>query len=237
MSYLVKLAEYEGPLDLLLYLVRRNHIDIADISIAQIVSEYLEMIRLMRALDLYVAGEFLVTASALLRIKTQALLPSHPEEPPDEKDPRAELARLLEEYQRVKQAAEVLAQREEDARRSFGRPTISPPDSPPLQDVSLFQLLGALQSVLARLPDTGALVIRPLRISTKQKMREVMAALKASEKVRFIDLLAQEQTRIEIIATFLAILELVRTLQIRLQQESLFDDIWVLRRDRYSEIT
>src|SRR5512139_1177110 len=179
MSYHVKLEIFEGPMDLLLHLIKKHELDIYDIPIAPITQQYLEYIDLMKSLDMEVAGEFLVMAATLTHIKSRMLLP--PAETPDEDDgtdPRTELIRRLLEYKRFKDAAASLEQREHDRSLLFTRETEMAPDLPPddqplLFDFHLFDLLAALRDVLAKTPDAG-IEITPEAVSITEKISHIL---------------------------------------------------------------
>ena len=159
MGYAIKLERFEGPLDLLLHLIQRDEVDIYDIPIANITRQYLEYIELMRMLDLEIAGEFLVMAATLMRIKAKMLLPTPPPGEEEEIDPRDELVQRLLEYRQFKEASATLKDREERRRLSYERGRVPDDEDTgplPLAPATLFHLLDALNRVLARLPLDGA---------------------------------------------------------------------------------
>ncbi len=226
-GYAVKLQIFEGPLDLLLHLIRLNEVDITDIPIARIGEQYLEYLQLLRELDLDVAGEYLLMAATLAWIKSRMLLPpdgsSEEEEGPD---PRAELVARLLEYQRFKGAAGTL-----DARPLLGRDVFEAqgPEPEPVPEseapiaVGLFQLVEALRGVLARARAAG--IVHEVSVETitvRERMIAVMDALGGAESIEFLELFRSAEgeppTRALIVATFLAVLELARLAAVRIYQ-------------------
>lgn len=225
MNYEVKLEVFEGPLDLLLHLIKRNEINIYDIPIALITQHYLEYIDLMKTLNLDIAGEFLVMAATLMQIKSKMLLP--PDETAEEEeveDPRAELVRRLLEYKKYKDAAEELEKREVFWREVFGRsekPQFEEgqeAEEPLMLDLNLFDLIDAFKKVLERTPKEEPLELRQEEVSVKDKMAIIMERLEGIESLTFDSLFDRDKNRVSLIATFLALLELVRLRLIRIQQ-------------------
>jgi segregation and condensation protein A len=219
----VKLEVFEGPLDLLLHLIRLNEVDIADIPIARISEQYLEYLDLMRELDIEIAGEYLLMAATLAHIKSQMLLPPAPEEePPEGPDPREELARRLAEYAALREAASQLA-----ARPRLGLDVFVPEPGDAAEregkgeiEVSLFGLLEALRRVLKELPEPSPHAVVLERVSVQSRMSYVMELLReAGGAISFEDLLrGSPLARHYLVVTFLAILELARLRTIRLYQ-------------------
>jgi segregation and condensation protein A len=237
-SLAVRLPIFEGPLDLLLHLIREAKIDIYDIPIAEITGQYLEMLALMEALDLAVAGEFLVMAATLMEIKSRMLLPRPPAPPPDEEegaDPRAELVQRLLEYEQYKQIAEQFRALEAEGRLRFTR--TPPPDeaeSVPLAELRPQDLLGALRRMLASFAEEGPPVasLQRERISLRLRMRELWGHLQDSpEPVSFRELFPRSPRprRLEVIVTFLAVLELLRLGRIRVFQSHPLADLVLSR--------
>ena len=225
MSYNIKLEIFEGPLDLLLHLIRKHEVDIYDIPISLITSQYLEYIELMKNLDMEIAGDFLVMASALTHIKSRMLLPppETPENEDDGVDPRAELIQRLLEYKRYKDAAESLEQREELWKKIHARPSEASPElpvdeeEPLLFDFHLFDLLTALKEVLERVPDQQ-FEITAETVSITEKISHILNRLEAVQSMLFSDLFEGSNTKPQVIATFLALLELVRTRVVKFMQ-------------------
>jgi segregation and condensation protein A len=239
-NYRVQLPAFEGPLDLLLHLIKKNELNIYDIPIALITHQYLEYLDLMKSFNLNIAGEFLVMAATLIHIKSKMLLPPEDqEEETEEEDPRADLVRRLLEYQRFKHAAEGLSWREEIWRDVFRRE--NPPADPAgeevvLSDVSLFDLMEALQAVLARVPKDKVLEIIPDEVSVRQRMSQMMERLEKVDGLIFEALFEGERTRAAVIVTFLALLELIRLQLANVQQIKIFEAIWISKAPETKEV-
>jgi segregation and condensation protein A len=220
----VQLEIFEGPLDLLLHLIKKNEVSITDIPIAAITEQYLATLELMQSLSLDLAGEFLVMAATLIHIKSRMLLPAGEDEAQDEEeggDPREELVRRLLEYQRFKEAAAELEQREILTRDVFVRSGASVEETPvpTFREASVFELLSALRRVLERLPQNDAHEVTLEKITVREKMTLVLDALRAQGEVLFETLFNEVKTRMEVVVTFLAMLELVKVRAIRIVQE------------------
>jgi len=234
MAYEIALPIFEGPLDLLLYLIRKNEVDIYDIPIALITRQYLEALEIMEALDLDVAGDFLTLAATLLRIKSRMLLPRLAEEG-EEEDPRRDLVLQLVEYRKFKEAARKMAQSEEKQRLLFNRPLIpvegdGGEELAPKGDVA--DLVAALQALLERIQDDRLYEIIGEDVSVEERMEHVLRLLdERREEVRFEELFAGARRRIVLVATFMAILELARLTKLAIRQEALFGEIWVRRQN------
>lgn len=225
MSTRVQLDIFEGPLDLLLHLIKKNEVSITDIPIAAITEQYLATLDLMQTLNLDVAGEFLVMAATLVHIKSRMLLPAGDEEDDEEEgvDPREELIRRLLEYQRFKDAADQLEQREILTRDVFARCTARAEEIGPsvFHEVSVFELVGALQRVLERLPKESVHEITLDKITVREKMTLLLDTLRASGRVLFDSLFGEAKTRMDVVVTFLAMLELVKVRALRIFQDEL----------------
>ena len=224
MSTRVQLEIFEGPLDLLLHLIKKNEVSITDIPIAAITEQYLATLEIMQSLNLDVAGEFLVMAATLVHIKSRMLLPpgdDNAEEDEEGNDPREELVRRLLEYQRFKDAAEQLGQREVLRRDVFTRSMIPTEDIPvpTLREVSVFELLTALRRVLERLPKDNVHEVTLDKITVREKMTFLLDTLRVRPNVLFESLFAEVRTRMEVVVTFLAMLELVKVRAIRIFQD------------------
>lgn len=230
MAYQVKLPVFEGPLDLLLHLIRGNQIDIYDIPIARITDEYFQVLTLLHELDLEVAGEFLVMAATLVYIKSRMLVPVEPSADGEavEEDPRTPLVDMLLEYERFRAAAETLAVREDRQRLFFfsGSPLEVPAGGGTLE-VSLFDLLAAFRDVLARVEDQGVLTLVPRPVTTAERMVAILDRVALGGSVAFDALFPPEAHRSLVIATFLALLELLRQGAVRVRQRVPFGDIVV----------
>ncbi len=219
----VQLEAYEGPLDLLLHLIKKNEVSITDIPISVITEQYLATLELMRNLNLDIAGEYLVMAATLIQIKSRELLPLEEgdEEEDDEGDTRDELIRRLLEYQRFKEAALELESRDVLHRDVFVRLSDNRQEmeSGEFERVSLFDLMSAFQRVLERLPEEGVHTITVEKISVQDKMNVLLDSLRHSTKLVFQSLFEGAVSKIELITTFLALLELIRIRAIRATQE------------------
>ncbi len=235
MSYHVKLEIFEGPMDLLLHLIKKHELDIYHIPISLITSQYLEYLELMQNLDIEVGGEFLLMASTLTHIKSRMLLPppENPESEEDGVDPRAELVQRLLEYKRFKDAALSLEQKEALWSQIYTRPAEAAPDVPSdeeplLIDFHLFDLLSALKDVMARVPD-AKFEITPETISITEKISHILQRLESVESLLFIDLFEGSTARIHVIATFLALLELIKTRVVKAVQVEHFGAIRLMK--------
>ena len=238
-AFRVALPNFEGPLDLLLHLIKEHRVDIFDIPIALIVEKYLDYLERMRELNLDIAGEFLVMASTLAHLKSRMLLPRQDAAPGDAAtevvveeagDPRAELVRRLLEYQKYKDSAEQLAKQDLLGRDVFTRNVPAeavpiPEEEVGLQEFSVLKLIEALDRVLERLtPKPQHEVVRE-RLSLSEATLRVVERLRGKEQVTFVSLFPEGSTRQEIVITFLAILEMVKRRLIRVFQEEPLKDI------------
>ncbi len=236
MSYKVKLEIFEGPLDLLLYLIKEEELNIYDIPITRITEQYLEYLNLMEMLDLDVAGEFLVMAATLMHIKSKMLLPPDPDGLETvEEDPRAELVRRLLEYKSFKEAANQLKGLESERSGIFARfgvePEIEDGDSP-FADVTLFQLITAFAKVLQGLPKDVFHEITADEFSVAEKVHEIFHHLAKQPKVYFSVLFRSARNKQEVITIFLALLELVRLKEVIAKQETQFGEIEIMRNEQ-----
>jgi segregation and condensation protein A len=219
----VQLEIFEGPLDLLLHLIKRNEVSITDIPIATITEQYLATLEVMQTFNLDVAGEFLVMAATLIHIKSRMLLPMADDEEDEEEgtDPRQELVRRLLEYQRYKDVADQLERRELLTRDVFVRSAAPAEEipAPGFREVSVFELLTALKRVLDRLPKDVVHEVMLEKITVREKMTLLLDQLRTQGKILFESLFAEVTIRMEVIVTFLAMLELVKVRAIRIFQE------------------
>lgn len=235
MSYQIKLEIFEGPMDLLLHLIKKHELDIYSIPIALITQQYLEYLELMKSLDMEIAGEFLVMASTLTHIKSKMMLPP-PENPEGDDggvDPQAELIRRLLEYKSYKEAAGSLEDKEETWSQVYTRPAETaaanvPDDEPLLFDFHLFDLLSALKDVMARAPE-ASFDITAESISITEKISEILSRLEATDSVLFADLFEGSATKPQVIGTFLALLELIKTRVVKAVQIEQFGAIRIMR--------
>ncbi len=242
-DYKVRLDVFEGPLDLLLYLIKKEEVDIYNIPIERITRQYLEYIHLMRMLDLNIAGEFLVMAATLMMIKSRMLLPAE-DRPPleeEEEDPRWELVQRLVEYKKFKDVAAELQKREQWQENVFalGREAMNPETDDTgltLQDVSLFDLIRAFNEVLQHAkPETIGEITGPL-YTVPDQMDLILEVLRQRREVRFMEFFQPGADRHEIICTFLAMLELIRLGQIHVTQTEPFGDIFLRASEEAVEV-
>lgn len=229
LNYAIKLDIFEGPLDLLLYLIKKNEIDIYNIPIALITEQYLQYLKMIKALNLDLAGEYLVMASTLIHIKSRLLLPP-PEEPEEEEeDPRAELVRQLLEHKTFKEIAENLVNRPLLERDVFTRAAALPEelekpasDEEELIEASVFELIEAFHRIISQLDKKELMEIDLEKLSLTDIINEVMERLSVTKSLTFDDLLNEKRDRRRIIYTFLALLELIKLRMIKAYQTSNF---------------
>jgi len=226
MTYDVHLEIFEGPFDLLLYLIRKNDLEISEIPIARITEEYLGYLEAMKTLNLEVAGEFLVMASTLMQIKARTLLPSSEEE--EDEGPLGELKAKLLEYQKFKEAARYLTFKENEFSQVYYRPAPVFEKDDFTLEVSLFDLVGSFREVLRELPDNVKEIVYK-EIPVEQKIREILDLFEGKEYLTVKDIFQAQSSRQALVVSFLAILELIRLKQIIARQSQLFDEIRVYR--------
>lgn len=233
MSYKVRLEIFEGPLDLLLHLIKEEELNVLDIPIVRITDQFLEYLNLMELMDLDISGDFLVMAATLMHIKSRMLLPPDPDTVDlEEEDPRAELVRRLLEYKSFKEASEKLRGYEEKRGDWFTRTGIEPDSDEietPIGEVTLFDLLTAFQRVLKAVPDTSAHEVNRDEFSVADKVHELYHRLAREPMVRFSTLFRSAKNRYEIITTFLAVLELIRLKEVIALQDAQFGEIEITR--------
>lgn len=224
----LELDIFEGPLDLLLYLVKKNEIDICDIPIRQITDQYMDYLQMMKMLDLNIAGEFLVMASTLLYIKSRMLLPEDGEELEDDiEDPRSQLVEQLLEYRRFKEAGSFLKQREVESRSYCRRSSPEIKDQPADLDLSIFDLLSSFSRVLKKIEDKTPEEIFCEEVSVDDKIDQLEKLLEKNGVIRFGTLFGQTDSKMQIIATFLALLELIKLGRVKVFQKHSKDDITI----------
>ncbi len=240
-AYKVKLESFEGPLDLLIHLIRKNEVNVYDIPISLITEQYLGYIELMQELNLDVAGEFLVMAATLIHLKSRTLLPRPDpaqEDGAPEEDPREALVRRLLEHQKYKAAAELLHERETLRGAQFMRPDARVADAAgdeyePELEVDLFSLLAAFRGVLERANRRPPMVLPPEQISIEDRIEQLLSRLSETEACGFEDLFSDgDGSRPFMIVTFLALLEMIRLKLIRVFQSGGFGPIRVYKRAR-----
>jgi len=236
----IRLQSFEGPLDLLVHLIRKNKVDVYDIPIALITRQYLDYLDVMQELNLDVASDFLVMAATLIHIKSKMLLP-RPEtaagDPGEEEDPRDALVRRLLEHQKFKAAAEMLHDKEALRSAQWGRPDsrveeIAGDDYEPEIEVDLFSLLSAFKQVLERARERPPVELPPEQISIETRIDQMLERLSETEACGFEDLFATDATRADMIVTFLAMLEMIRLKLIRVFQQGGVGAIRVYKREK-----
>jgi segregation and condensation protein A len=232
----ILLPLFEGPLDLLLYLIKRDKIDVHDIPIAPITRQYMDYLDLMRELNLDVAGEFMVMAATLIHIKSKLLVPIEPTEAQGEEDyvdPREELVRRLLEFQRYKEAAGILHQQAQIRAAQWTRPdTVLPrfdDAGEEMLEAGLYDLIAAFKELLDRRMTLIAHEIEAEGPPVEQRMDELLAMIREGESLEFLELFASLDTKGAMIVTFLALLELIRLKRVRVYQRGMFGPIRVFR--------
>jgi segregation and condensation protein A len=232
-SFHFKLPVFEGPLDLLLHLIKENKIDIYDIPIVEITGQYLVYIELLKDLNLEIAGEFLVMAATLIHIKSKMLLPPDEEESEEPAvDPRAELVRRLLEYQAYKDSSVHLRKREEVWKHIFSRPISDRHEheldpEPMLMEANVFDLLTAFKELLEKAPEQAFEITRET-LTVSDRINYIVGCLEDEDGIRFEDLFQDGLTRITLVVTFLALLEIVRLGLAKIYQEQSFGIIWIM---------
>ena len=236
MAYEISIENFEGPLDLLLHLIKKNEMDIYDIQVAEITGQYLAILDTMKHLNLDVAGEFLLMAATLLHIKSKFLLPQSfdDELDEDEVDPRAELVRRLLEYQKYKDAGNVLDLRPRLSREVFARKFHSPElaklaeqDEGEMLEVGVFELVEAFQRLLKETSDPAIHEVTAERISVADRVNAIMSLMSGRKNIGFNEIFEEKPERQMVIVTFLAMLELVRLRMVRLMQNDRCGNIWL----------
>ena len=236
MNYKIHLEKFEGPLDLLLYLIKKNDIDICDIPIAIITDQYMEYIEMMKMLDLDVVGDFLVMAASLMQIKSKMLLPPDPLSGPEQVDPRQELVDRLKEYEQFKLIAEQLKSKELHRQDLFGRLVdekklieIKEDAQEVLFEATLFDLINALSEALKHVPEKKDYQLSQEEYTVEGKIHELLHLLVETPHLSLMDLFRRATGKTEIIFTFIALLELTRLKEIVLMQHRQFEDIEIVR--------
>ncbi|WP_341806347.1 ScpA family protein [Pseudomaricurvus alcaniphilus] len=228
----VILEAFEGPLDLLLYLIRRQNIDILDINVSQITHQYVRYVELMEAMQFELAAEYLVMAAMLAEIKSRMLLPRSSEEVEDEEDPRAQLIRRLQEYERFKQAAEDIDQIPRLGREIHQANALAPDRNltRPDPEVDIRELLLALGEVLRRADMFESHHVEKEKLSTRERMAQVLDTLKGRQFVPFVSLFIVAEGRLGVVVTFLAVMELIKEQLVEIVQSESFGPIHVKAR-------
>lgn len=234
MSYRVQIQNFEGPLDLLLYLIKKNEVDIYDIPIAEITKQYLEYLEVIELFDLDLASYFVLMAATLIRVKAQMLLPK-PELEEEIEDPREELVQRLLEYQRYKAVAFDLADLEKNQRRFFPRSyfdfgfdeNLDGDEENSLRDISLFDLMAVFIEILKRIPPKSHYTVERMTVTIEDQSSFILDYLDKHENTLFTEMFAQMKERIMLIVTFVALLELVKNKRVQINQSKPFAEIWI----------
>jgi segregation and condensation protein A len=232
----IHVQEFEGPLDLLLYLIRRNKVDIHDIPIAPITRQYVEYLELMKELNLDVAGEFMVMAATLIHIKSKMLVPVDPTEAEgdeEQEDPREALVQRLLEFQRYKEAAGILHQQAQIRAATWTRPDTALPTlddaGEEMLEAGLFDLIAAFRELLERRKTLLAHQVEAEGKSIEQRIDELLTLIQEGQSLEFLELFRSLESKNEMIVTFLALLELIRLKRVKVYQRGLFGAIRVFR--------
>ncbi|MGI1678172.1 MAG: segregation/condensation protein A [Cellvibrionaceae bacterium] len=228
----VILEAFEGPLDLLLYLIRRQNLDILDINVAEITKQYVAYVEMMTAIQFELAAEYLVMAAMLAEIKSRMLLPRSKEEEEEEEDPRAQLIRRLQEYERFKQAAEDIEEMPRMGRDTF-QASAEPPEceiTRPEPDVDMKELLVILADVLKRADMFESHQVQQEKLSTRERMGQILDSLSGVNFVPFVSLFKAEEGRLGVVVSFLAIMELIKESLVEIVQSEAFGPIHVKAR-------
>ncbi len=239
-KYSVKVPVFEGPLDLLLHLIKENKLDIYDIPISVITKQYLEYIELMQELNLEIASEFLVIAATLIYIKSRMLLPQDETvESGEEEDPRAGLVQRLLEYQAFKEASGELRKREEVWTNAYTRPPLEIDKSAiesdlALFEINLFDLVGALKKILSKAPPEEVRITKET-LTVKDRISTIIERLESENTVRFDSIFEEDSSRVQIIVTFLALLEILRLGLGKVYQDKQFSTIWIMKQAEAAE--
>lgn len=226
------LEAFEGPLDLLLYLIKRQNIDILEINVADITEQYMSFVDIMEASQFELAGEYMVMAATLAEIKSRILLPRHTEEEPDEADPRLQLIRRLQEYERYKKAAEEIDEMPRMDRELYPASADLPEIERVIPDphVDLQAVLVALASVMRRVEMFEHHHIQRETLSTREKMSEILARISAQKFVPLVSLLVRDEGRLGVVVTFLALMELMKDSMVEIVQSESFGPIHIKAR-------
>ena len=237
MAYRIKLNNFEGPLDLLLFLIKKNEVDIYDIPIAEITAQYLEYVEIIKLLDLESAGEFILLAATLIRIKAKMLLP-RPQTDEEEEiiDPRLELVSRLLEYKRFKDLAVKFSDLEDKQSEAFSRgyyEEIEPGLEGGIdldEDVTLFSLISAFKQVLDRIPRETFHHVEIIQTSLEEQIDYILNRLVKGKQITFFELVSHIRDRIIIVVTFMALLELIKRGELITRQSKAFGEIWIVRK-------
>lgn len=235
-TYTIKLQEFEGPLDLLLFFIKRDELDIYNIPISRITKEFLEYVHYIESLDLEVAGEFLVMAAELMQVKVKMLLPPDPGEE-EEQDPRANLVKRLVEYKRFKEVAVGMAVQEEAQRKvsyrgyyeADPRVTTEEEEDQSLRDVSLFDLISSFKFAIDRMPKKFVHEIVRLNVTLEEQIDYINDYFSRRSEATFYELVKDMVEKIRVVVTFIALLELIRSGKVVVRQAEPFGEVSIMR--------
>jgi segregation and condensation protein A len=235
--YRIKLNNFEGPFDLLLFFIKRDELDIYDIPIAKITKEFLDYVHLMQMLDLEVASEFIVMAATLMQIKVRMLLPKSPLAEEEEEDPRAELVRRLLEYKRYKEAAEEFYGMETEQRKIYYReffkanPVVhAPEENGLLRDVTLFHLIAAFKHAVENMSKQTLHSVQRINVSVEEQSAYIMNYLQERNRCTFLELVMDMTEKIRVIVTFLSLLELMKNHYLTVRLSDSMNNFWIHKR-------
>ena len=229
----LKLDIFEGPLDLLLYLIKKNHLEIQTLNLKEVVSQYLQYLELMKMLDINIASEYLVIAATLINIKSKSLLPV-PEEPEEDNqpDPQEELIKKLMEYQKFKEAAQSLRHKEAERLKYIRRSSSEMPETEEVFfEASIFDLITAFKSALKDVPRDIFFEVVKDEFTVEQKIHDLLHLLLKEQKIELNKIFSEAKNKLEIVVIFLAILELIRLREIVAVQRELFSPVLIMRRE------
>jgi len=234
--YKIKLEQFEGPLDLLLFFIKRDELNIYDIPISRITKEFLEYVNLIKTLDLEVAGDFILMASTLMHIKVRMLLPREIDEKGEEIDPRAELVKALLEYKKYKEMSEELTFLESDQRKLNYRGNFSADEkeSPPdyeilLKNVSIYDLAKAYKKIIEGIQQPPVHEIAKINVTIDEQIKYILEKVELAGKLHFLELVIEMKEKIRIVVTFVALLELVKMGKIGITVSKNFNDFYLVR--------
>lgn len=229
--YKVKLDHFEGPLDLLLFFIKRDELDIYDIPISYITKEFMEYIRLIGQLDLEIAGDFILMASTLMQIKARMLLPKEVDEKGEEIDPRADLVKALLEYKRYKELTEEFAYMESMERNKYYRDYFKEDAiettvdySSYLKNITIYDLMKAFKQAIMDQPKEIFHEIKKVSVSIDEQMNFILGKIKEKTEINFIELVSEMREKIRIVVTFVAMLELIKSGRLGLKESFVFND-------------
>lgn len=234
--YKIKLEHFEGPLDLLLFFIKRDEINIYDIPISKITKEFLEYVNLIKFLDLETAGEFILMASTLMHIKARMLLPKEYDEKGEVIDPRADLVKALLEYKRYKEMSEELsffesAQRKISFRGNFSQDVSNPPDDfeTLLGNVSVYDLAKVFKRVIEGIKNKPVHQVKKINVSISEQIDFIFKKLEDINQIHFLSLIGGLKQKIIVVVTFIAILELVKSKRIKIQSSDNYNDFLIIK--------